>query len=62
MDIITALLKVLKDSPPNAALPKADIGRAVALMATPAPIPAPAAPAAPEAPAAPAAGDAPAQA
>lgn len=46
MDIINALLEALKDSPPNAALTKADIVRAKALMQAPAP-----APAAPEAPA-----------
>ena len=46
MNIIDALLEVLKDSPPNAALTKADIVRAKAMMLAPAP-----APAAPEAPA-----------
>ena len=50
MNIIDALLEVLKDSPPNAALTKADITRAKDLLAAPAAIPAPAAPAAPEAP------------
>ena len=48
MNLIDALLEVLKDSPPNAALRKEDIVRAKALMAAPAPA---AAPAAPEAPA-----------
>jgi hypothetical protein len=50
MNIIDALLEVLKDSPPNAALTKADIARAKALLPTPAAIPAPAAPAAGDAP------------
>ena len=54
MNIIDALIEVLKDSSPNAALTKADIARAKALLAAPAPAAAPAAPA-PEAPAAPAA-------
>lgn len=42
MNIIDALLEVLKDSPPNAALTKADIVRAKALMLAPVPAPAPA--------------------
>ena len=50
MNIIDALLEVLKDSPPNAALRKCDIEAAKALLAAPAPAAAPAAPAAPEAP------------
>ena len=40
MNIIDALLKVLKDSPPNAALRKCDIEAAKAMLA-PAPAPAP---------------------
>ena len=46
MNIIDALLKVLKDSPPNAALRKCDIEAAQALLA-PAPAPAPVVPPAP---------------
>jgi hypothetical protein len=42
MDFINALLQVLKDSPPNAALRKCDIEAAKALLA-----PAPAVPPAP---------------
>lgn len=54
MKLEDALLEVLKDSPPNAALRKEDIVRAKALMAAPA--------AAPKAPAAPEGSDAPPQA
>ena len=46
MNPIDALLEVLKDSPPNAALRKEDIVRAKALMQAPAPEKAPEAPAA----------------
>lgn len=43
MDLINALLEVLKDSPGNASLRKCDIERAKALLEKPAPAPEPAA-------------------
>lgn len=43
MNLIDALLEVMKDSPPNAAVRRQDLEAAKKLMLAPAPAPAPAA-------------------
>ncbi|MFA5937351.1 MAG: hypothetical protein WC822_05775 [Candidatus Paceibacterota bacterium] len=42
MEILKAILSVMKDSPPNAAIRKCDVEKALELLKAPAPAPSPA--------------------